>query len=77
MPRTRLLIIQPTPFCNINCSYCYLPNRSSKTVIEYPTLWNLFSQLFVSGWLKSRLEVVWHAGEPMVLPTDSISMRFA
>jgi uncharacterized protein len=70
MPRTRLLIIQPSPFCNINCSYCYLPNRSSKAVIEYPTLWNLFSQLFASGWLKNRLEVVWHAGEPMVLPID-------
>jgi uncharacterized protein len=70
MPRTRLLIIQPTPFCNINCSYCYLPGRSSKAVIEYATLWNLFSQLFASGWLKNRLEVVWHAGEPMVLPID-------
>jgi len=61
MPRTRLLIIQPTPFCNINCNYCYLPGRSSKAVIEYATLWNLLSQLFASGWLKNRLEVVWHA----------------
>lgn len=68
MPRTRLLIIQPTPFCNINCSYCYLPDRSSKTVVEFQTLWNLFSQLFASGWVHDRLEVVWHAGEPMVLP---------
>ena len=70
MPRTRLLIIQPTAFCNIDCSYCYLPDRSSKAVVEYPTLWNLFSQLFASGWVRDRLDVVWHAGEPMVLPID-------
>lgn len=70
MPKTRLLVVQPTPFCNINCSYCYLPERSSKAVVEYPTLWNLFSQLFVSGWVRDRLEVVWHAGEPMVLAAD-------
>ena len=25
-----LLVIQPTPFCNIDCSYCYLPTRQSK-----------------------------------------------
>ena len=24
-----LLILQPTPFCNINCDYCYLPDRSN------------------------------------------------
>lgn len=70
MPKTRLLVIQPTPFCNINCSYCYLPDRNSKSVIEYTTLWNLFWQLFSSGWTRDRLDVVWHAGEPMVLPID-------
>jgi uncharacterized protein len=25
-----LLMIQPTPFCNITCSYCYLPHRDLK-----------------------------------------------
>jgi uncharacterized protein len=70
MPRTRLLVVQPTPFCNINCSYCYLPDRSSKAVVEHTTLWNLFWQLFASGWVRDRLDVVWHAGEPMVLPID-------
>ena len=25
--RTRLLILQSTPFCNIDCEYCYLPAR--------------------------------------------------
>ena len=28
-PRLGLLVLQPTPFCNIDCSYCYLSNRRS------------------------------------------------
>ena len=68
MPRIELLVIQPTPFCNIDCRYCYLPDRNSKAVVAPETLTNLFSQVFASGWVEGALSVVWHAGEPMVLP---------
>ncbi len=68
MPRIELLVVQPTPFCNIDCSYCYLPHRSSKGVVSTQTLTSLFSQIFASGWVDGCLSVVWHAGEPLVLP---------
>jgi uncharacterized protein len=68
VPRIELLVIQPTPFCNIDCRYCYLPDRNSKAVVAPETLTNLFSQVFASGWVDGALSVVWHAGEPMVLP---------
>lgn len=68
MPRIELLVIQPTPFCNINCRYCYLPDRNSKALVKPDTLSNLFVQIFTSGWVQNGLSVVWHAGEPMVLP---------
>jgi uncharacterized protein len=68
VPVVELLVIQPTPFCNINCSYCYLPDRRSKAVVSRETLSNLFAQIFASGWVHDCLSVVWHAGEPMVLP---------
>jgi uncharacterized protein len=68
MPRIELLVIQPTPFCNIDCTYCYLPYRSSRAVVSEQTLVNLFSQVFASGWIDDHLPVVWHAGEPLVLP---------
>jgi uncharacterized protein len=68
VPRIELLVIQPTPFCNIDCRYCYLPDRNSRAVVAAETLSNLFSQLFASGWVRDFLSVVWHAGEPMVLP---------
>lgn len=68
VPTIQLLVVQPTPFCNIDCKYCYLPNRTSKAVVSTETLRNLFSQVFASGWFGDVLSVVWHAGEPMVLP---------
>jgi len=68
MPKINLFVIQPTPFCNIDCRYCYLPNRSSKAIVERSTLANLFSQVFQSGWARNPLTVIWHAGEPMVMP---------
>ena len=69
-PRIGLLVIQPTPFCNIDCTYCYLPDRRSKATITTATLVNLFSQVFASGWFGDCLSVVWHAGEPLVMPVQ-------
>jgi uncharacterized protein len=68
VPRIELLVIQPTPFCNIDCRYCYLPGRNSKAVVSQATLANFFSQIFASSWVGDCLSVVWHAGEPLVLP---------
>ena len=76
MPRIQLVVVQPTPFCNIDCRYCYLPNRSSKAVVAEETLANLFSQVFASGWARDGLSVVWHAGEPLVLPIEFYRRAF-
>ncbi|TMJ56262.1 MAG: radical SAM protein [Alphaproteobacteria bacterium] len=76
MPHIQLVVIQPTPFCNIDCRYCYLPDRSNKAVVSEETLGNFFSQIFASGWLRDGLSVVWHAGEPMVLPIDFYRRAF-
>jgi uncharacterized protein len=67
-PVIETLVIQPTPFCNIACSYCYLPSRSDRTVMTQETLQALFARVFASGWVCSPLTVIWHAGEPLVLP---------
>lgn len=62
-----LLIIQPTPFCNLDCSYCYLPDRQSKKRISTAVLERVFSEVFASGLVRGPFTVVWHAGEPLVL----------
>jgi uncharacterized protein len=67
-PIINIVVIQPTPFCNINCSYCYLPQRADKTVMQHSTIRVLFEQLFASSWASQELTVIWHAGEPLVVP---------
>jgi uncharacterized protein len=70
------VVVQPTPFCNINCSYCYLPDRSVKTVIQQSTIEVLFSKIFDSGWTRGGLTVIWHAGEPLVVPVSFYETAF-
>jgi uncharacterized protein len=65
---TRLLVLQPTPFCNIDCDYCYLPNRSDASRMSMRIARAAVERLADDGLLGSSLTVVWHAGEPLVLP---------
>ena len=76
-PRISLLIVQPTPFCNINCSYCYLTHRSDRATIKDATLHALFAKVFASGWTGRHLDLAWHAGEPTVLPVAFYRRAFA
>ena len=69
-PLLELLVLQPTPFCNINCSYCYLPDRSFKKTMSEETLARIFARVFESGIGDDGFTVVWHAGEPLVLPPE-------
>jgi uncharacterized protein len=68
LPLLETVVVQPTPFCNINCSYCYLPHRDVKAVMEQSTVSVLFEKVFASGWTGEGLTVIWHAGEPLVVP---------
>lgn len=63
-----LLVVQPTPFCNINCSYCYLPDRQSTRRMTSATLEQTFRWVFASGLVQAPFTLLWHAGEPLVLP---------
>ena len=29
-----LLVLQATPFCNLDCSYCYLPDRNDRSRMD-------------------------------------------
>jgi uncharacterized protein len=66
----RLVVIQPTSFCNLNCDYCYLPDRQSKNQLSLDLIDPIFKVLFTSQFLKQDFTVCWHAGEPLsVSPT--------
>lgn len=77
-----LLIVQGTPFCNIDCKYCYLPDRLSTKKISLETFDNALTKILESDLVRKDFSVVWHAGEPLVLPitfyeaaTDLIAKR--
>ena len=63
-----LLIIQGSPYCNANCTYCYLPDRQSKVMMTDETLEATARRVFESGAVGKSLSIVWHAGEPLALP---------
>jgi uncharacterized protein len=77
LPVTEVVVVQPTPFCNINCTYCYLPDRGVKTVMQQGTVRALFEKLFASGWTGGELTIIWHAGEPLVVPVSFYQQAFA
>jgi len=72
-----LLILQPTPFCNINCDYCYLSNRSVRQTMSLETIRESVRMVLNAGLVGERLSVVWHAGEPLVLSVDYYQEAFA
>ncbi len=75
-PYIQTVVVQPTPFCNINCRYCYLPQRDSKATMELGAIEALFAKVFASGWTGDELTVIWHAGEPLVLPVSYYETAF-
>lgn len=74
--RVSLLVVQPTPFCNINCDYCYLPNRDSTKRMPVSTLVHVVEEVFAGGIAGESLSIVWHAGEPLALPVSYYEEAF-
>ncbi|WP_150047289.1 cyclophane-forming radical SAM/SPASM peptide maturase GrrM/OscB [Methylomonas rhizoryzae] len=75
-PATQLLILQPTPFCNLDCDYCYLPQRDSRARMSLDTVKLAAQRVLEDGLLGPELTVVWHAGEPLAVPVDFYRQAF-
>ena len=65
-----LLVLQPTPFCNIDCRYCYLANRADSSKMSIDTFQKIMAEVEGSGYLAPNCLVLWHAGEPLVAPLE-------
>jgi uncharacterized protein len=72
----KLVVIQPTPFCNLDCDYCYLPDRQSKDKFSLDLLEPIFKNLFQSQFIEKEFTVVWHAGEPLAMPVTFYESAF-
>lgn len=72
------IIVQATPLCNLNCSYCYLPewSRAINKRMSIGTIRETFLRLVESGILADEIDIRWHAGEPLVLPPSYYEEAF-
>jgi uncharacterized protein len=66
----RLLILQPTPFCNLDCDYCYLPGRTVRTRMSEAVLTRALDAVMNTGLVGPRLSLIWHSGEPLAVPME-------
>src|SRR5215471_1635611 len=73
---TQLVLIQATSFCNLNCQYCYLPDRALTRRIKLETVERIFQRLFASPFLSNEVLFLWHAGEPLTLPRSFYEQAF-
>src|ERR1043165_5634329 len=64
------LTVQATPFCNLDCKYCYLTNRLVKGQFDHTLIPVIFRNLKASDLLSEDLLWDWHAGEPLVCGID-------
>jgi uncharacterized protein len=74
--RIQTIVLQPTPFCNIRCKYCYLPQRDDTSVMSLATITATFEKVFRSSFAGDGITVIWHAGEPMVMPVSYYEAAF-
>jgi len=65
-----LLVLQGTPFCNLDCSYCYLPERDDQRRMDIAVAERAVERVLQAGLVEREFTVVWHAGEPLVLGVD-------
>jgi uncharacterized protein len=73
----QLLVFQPTPFCNLNCTYCYLPDRQDKRVMDVDIVRTTAQRLRDESLLDEAVSIVWHAGEPTVVRKERYAEYFA
>lgn len=68
--KLELLVLQPTPFCNLDCDYCYLADRANTVRMPRAVLRRTFERVLASRHAREGFTVVWHAGEPLVVGID-------
>ena len=75
-----LLVVQATPFCNLDCDYCYLPNRQDRRRLDPAWLDPILDTVLSSPFVAGDFTLLWHAGEPLMLPPafyDEATLRIA
>ena len=63
-----LLVVQATPYCNLDCDYCYLPDRHDRRRLDPALLDPILDTVLSSPFVAGDFTLLWHAGEPLMVP---------
>ncbi|WP_353674839.1 cyclophane-forming radical SAM/SPASM peptide maturase GrrM/OscB [Synechocystis sp. LKSZ1] len=74
---TNLVILQPTSYCNLDCDYCYLPDRHLKNTLSLELIDPIFKAIFESPFTEIDFTICWHAGEPLAAGLEFYRQAFA
>ena len=66
----RLLMLQPTPYCPLDCGYCYLAGRLGKARMSSETAELAIVRAMESGLVTQDFSIVWHMGEPLIVDQE-------
>lgn len=74
--RFHTLIAQPATLCNLNCGYCYLPDRHRQRLMSVGVARRLAASIEEQD-AAYPVEVVWHGGEPLTTPVGHMRALLA
>ena len=60
------VIMQPTTLCNLDCGYCYLPERARQQLM-FPTVARSVAASIAPWTARRQVELCWHGGEPLAV----------
>lgn len=65
------LVMQPTSLCNLDCSYCYLPDRKRRALMSTAVADACAASVRQQA-STYPVDVVWHGGEPTTTPLEHL-----
>lgn len=70
------LVVQPTTLCNLDCGYCYLPDRKRQRLMDVRVARALAASVAEQA-STTPVDVVWHCGEPLATPLGQMGRLLA
>jgi uncharacterized protein len=65
--KLELVVLQASSFCNIDCKYCYLPDRKITSLMSDAVLEESIKKILRSSLLSNEITFLWHSGEPLAV----------
>ncbi|WFE21528.1 GRRM system radical SAM/SPASM domain protein [Solwaraspora sp. WMMD937] len=71
------MVLQPTTFCNIDCQYCYLPDRANSKQMPMELVRRIAVEVFGARLFSGEVTFLWHLGEPLSVRPEFYEKAFS